>query len=63
MSVAMPDGRHEDFTTLNGKVRTITEVGLDGSTSRVWTYTWTGNDLTRIDRPDGTALDYRYPSW
>ena len=59
-SVAMPDGRREDFTYLSGKIHTITEVGVDGSTFRTWTYTWTGQDLTRIDRPDGTALAYLY---
>ncbi len=59
-SVSMPDGRREDFTYLGGKIRTITEVGVDGITARTWTYTWTGDDLTRIDRPDGTALSYLY---
>ncbi len=59
-SVSMPDGRREDFTYLGGKIRTITEIGVDGITARTWTYTWTGDDLTRIDRPDGTALSYLY---
>ena len=60
MSVSFPDGRREDFGYLGGKLKTITEVGVDGLTSLVWTYTWTGQDLTRIDRPDGTALEYLY---
>jgi YD repeat-containing protein len=60
--VDFPDGRHEDFTYLGGKLRTITESGAGGAASRTWTYTWTGNDLTRIDRPDGTALDFFYSS-
>ena len=34
-------------------------------TTRSWVYTWAGSDLTRIDRPDGTALVFRYddPAW
>jgi len=64
--VHFPDGRREDFVYYPagdpsaGKLETITEVGVDGSTSRTWTYTWTGDDLTRVDRPDGTAIVYTY---
>ncbi len=41
---------------------------MGGAASRTWTYTWTGNDLTRIDRPDGTAWEFFYtdaanPGW
>ncbi|NJL27268.1 MAG: RHS repeat-associated core domain-containing protein, partial [Thermoanaerobaculia bacterium] len=59
--VDFPDGRHEDFTYHGtGKLASITEVGVDGTTTRVWLYTWSGNDLVQIDRPDGTALEYLY---
>lgn len=59
--VTLPDGRREDFEYYpDGKLEQIVEVGIDGATSRAWTYTWTGNDLTRIDRPDGTAWELFY---
>jgi RHS repeat-associated protein len=59
--VTLPDGRREDFEYRpGGKLKKIVEVGVDGTTSRTWTYTWTGNDLTRIDRPDGTAWELFY---
>lgn len=59
-SVAFPDGRSETFTyDLSGRLATITENGV-GSGSRTWTYTWTGNDLTRIDRPLGPAWEFTY---
>jgi len=60
-SVAFPDGRREDFTYHpSGHLDTITEVGVDGITTRQWAYTWSGDDLARIDRPDGTAFGYLY---
>lgn len=59
--VAFPDGRREDLTYHpSGKLASISEVGVDGSTTRTWSYTWTGDDLTRIDMPDGRALEYFY---
>jgi RHS repeat-associated protein len=59
-SVAFPDGRSETFTyDLSGRLATITENGV-GSGSRTWTYTWTGDDLTRIDRPLGPAWEFTY---
>jgi len=64
--VHFPDGRREDFSYYpagdlsEGKLRTITEVGVDGATSHIWTYAWSGDDLTRVDRPDGTAIVYTY---
>lgn len=59
--VDFPDGRHEELTYhLSGKLATLTEVGIDGTTSRTWSYSWTGDDLTRIDLPDGRALEYFY---
>ncbi|MEM9598904.1 MAG: hypothetical protein AAGD06_31845, partial [Acidobacteriota bacterium] len=59
--VDFPDGRREDFGyDVGGRLETITEVGIDGSTSRTWTYTWSGDDLERVDRPDGTAWRFEY---
>lgn len=59
-SVEFPDGREEEFTYSSGRLDTITEVGVDGTTELEWSYTWSGLDLVRIDRPDGTALEYTY---
>ncbi len=68
-AVTFPDGRSETFTYHpTGKLATITEVGVGGAASRTWSYTWTGNDLVRIDRPDGTKWEFFYgdaanPGW
>ncbi len=68
-AIAFPDGRSETFTYHpGGKLATITEVGVGGTTTRTWSYTWSGDDLARIDRPDGTAWtflydDVRYPGY
>ncbi len=66
-SVALPDGRREDFTyypagdPAEGKLASITEYGTDGVTHLpAWDYRWAGDDLTEIDRPDGTALLFEY---
>jgi RHS repeat-associated protein len=62
-SVAFPDGRSETFAYgTGGKLASITEVGVGGTASRTWTYAWTGLDLTRIGRPDGTAWVFTYSS-
>ena len=64
--VTFPDDTREDFAYYptgdpsEGKLESITVVGVDNATSRTWTYHWTGDDLTRIDRPDGTAVLYTY---
>ncbi|MEM7356355.1 MAG: hypothetical protein AAF657_36400, partial [Acidobacteriota bacterium] len=58
--VSFPDGRRLTFTYSGGKLATITEWGVLDAASRTWTYTWTGEDLSRIDRPDGTAWALRY---
>ncbi len=60
--MSFPDGLEEDFgyDPTSGKLASITEVGVGGASSRIWSYTWTGDDLTRVDRPDGTALLYAY---
>jgi RHS repeat-associated protein len=60
--VAMPDGQRDAFTYLAGRLRKITRKGTDGTTTRIWTYTFSGPDLTRIDYPDGRALLLDYDS-
>ncbi|MGH9363565.1 MAG: hypothetical protein ACRD2T_16775, partial [Thermoanaerobaculia bacterium] len=60
-SVAMPDGRREDFGyDASGKLASITEFGVGGAAVRSWGYRWTGEDLVAIDRPDGTELRFVY---
>lgn len=60
-TVTFPDGRSETFEyDGTGKLFKVKEVGIDGTTEREWVYTWTGDDLERIDRPDGTAWSFRY---
>jgi RHS repeat-associated protein len=60
-SVSFPDGRSESFTYHpSGKLASITEIGVGGSPTRTWSYTWSGDDLTRVDRPDGTAWEFFY---
>ncbi len=64
-SVQFPDGRSETFGyDVNGRLQTITEVGVatppGPAPTRTWTYTWSGLDLTRIGRPDGTAWEMTY---
>lgn len=44
---------------LGGRLRSITEVGI-GGTTRTWGYDWYGDDLVRISRPDGTAWRMQY---
>jgi RHS repeat-associated protein len=67
--VDFPEGRHELFTYGgDGKLESITEVGVDDSTSRTWIYLWASENLVRIERPDGTAWeltygDIRYPGY
>ena len=59
--VSFPDQRKEMFTyEPGGKLETITEVGIDGTTTRTWTYTWDGDDLRTIERPDATAWEMHY---
>ena len=59
--VSFPDGRSEQFSyDAGGRLSEIIETGVDGVTTRSWGYTWTGLDLTRIDRPDGTAWVMTY---
>jgi hypothetical protein len=59
--VDFPDGRREVFGyDGGGRLTSITEIGTDGLAERTWTYTWSGDDLARIDRPDGTAWVMTY---
>ncbi len=60
--VSFPDGRHEDFTYHedSGRLASITEVGVDGVSSRTWLYRWSWLDLERITLPDGLYLDFFY---
>ena len=58
-AVAFPDGRSETFTYSSGKLATIVEpawaaAAVPGPTPG------RGNDLTRIDRPDGPAWEFHY---
>jgi RHS repeat-associated protein len=53
--VTFPDGRSEYFLYTggaSGKLASLTEMGTDGVTARSWTFTWNGDDLTMIGRPD-----------
>ncbi|MGB3561796.1 MAG: hypothetical protein WBC09_01935, partial [Thermoanaerobaculia bacterium] len=62
--IAFPDKRTELFTYYEepdaGKLESITEVGIDDTTERSWTYTWAGDLLTRIERPDDTFWEFFY---
>lgn len=59
-AVDFPDGRRETFGYNAGRLASITEIGVDGTTSRTWTYTWSGADLIRVGRPDGTTYRFEY---
>jgi RHS repeat-associated protein len=60
-SVAFPDGRSEIFAYTSGRLATITQMGRGTSPpTRTWTLTWSGDDLVRILRPDGTAWRFEY---
>ncbi len=60
-TVNFPDSRSEIFAYhANGKLASITEVGVGGAAQRTWDYTWSGLDLVRINRPDGIAWTFRY---
>lgn len=62
-SVSFPDGRSETYTyATGGKLASITEVPVSGSgtSSRTWTYVWSGDELTEIHRPDSTTWKLTY---
>lgn len=59
--VTFPDGRRAAFAYHpDGKLASVTEVGVGGADSRTWSYTWSGLDLVCADRPDGTAWAFAY---
>jgi RHS repeat-associated protein len=59
--VDFPDGRSETYTyQAGGKLATITENAVGGAPARAWIYTWTGDHLMGIQRPDGTAWELTY---
>ncbi len=57
--IDFPDGRREEFAYTGGLLSTITEVGVDSS-RRAWGYAWSGLDLQRITRPEGTMWEFFY---
>ena len=62
-SVDFPDGRSETYTyATGGKLDSITEVPVSGSgtSSRTWSYVWSGDELTEIHRPDSTTWKLTY---
>jgi YD repeat-containing protein len=62
-SVSFPDGRSETYTyDVSGKLASITEVPVlgSGTSSRTWTYVWSGDELTEIHRPDATTWALTY---
>jgi RHS repeat-associated protein len=65
-SVAFPDGRSETYTYdgTTGKLTSITEVPVSGSgtSSRTWSYVWSGDELISIERPDSTTWELTYDS-
>jgi len=60
--VTFPDGRSEDYTyySTGGKLHTITENTVTGAPARTWTYTWSGEHLYLIQRPDLTTWEFTY---
>jgi RHS repeat-associated protein len=54
--VTLPDGRSENFAYsggTSGKLASLTEMSTDGTIPpRTWGFTWNGDDLTIITRPD-----------
>jgi len=51
---------HENPNTSKGKIKEITKYGIDDSPKETWKYFWSVNQLTRIERPDGVALEFFY---
>ncbi len=64
--VTFPDGRRENFAYAGGttgKLAALAEVGTDGVTTRIWTFSWNGDDLIAIGRPDICAGLSAGTSW
>lgn len=60
-TVTFAEGRSESFTYhADGKLATITEVGVGGEESRLWQYSWSGHDLRLLRRPDGSLYRFEY---
>lgn len=61
ITVTKPDGRADAFAYHpNGRLASITEIGVGGTTSRTWSYSWLGVDLDRILLPDGRGIRFTY---
>jgi RHS repeat-associated protein len=58
--VSLPDGQTDLLTYVAGRLRKVIRRGTDGTSTRVWTYTFSGPDLARIEYPDGRALIIDY---
>jgi len=60
-TVIFPDARSLGITyTPDAQLASITEIGIDATTTRTWLYTWSDDDLTRIDQPDGRVWVFSY---
>lgn len=65
-SVTFPDEETETFAySPSGRLISITRVGADieppsPPPTRTWTLLWAGDDLVRIEYPDGTARNLSY---
>ncbi len=61
VGVTMPDGRSYELTYHgSGKLESITEIGVDQTTTRSWQYAWAGHQLGGIAMPDGRAWEFEY---
>lgn len=60
--VTFPDGRREELAYVSGRLQSITLHPVIGTPDapRTWTYDWSGLDLFRITRPDGSAWEFFY---
>ena len=60
--VIFPDKRRErfEYNALSGKLERIFEDGVNLVLTRQWVYSWSGDDLVSILRPDGTSWQFFY---
>ncbi|MCC7110455.1 MAG: RHS repeat protein [Deltaproteobacteria bacterium] len=58
--VTMPDGRSDHFTYAGGRLATVGEIGVDGTSTHLWIYSWSGSSLGTILRPDGSYWEFHY---
>ncbi len=64
-SVTFPDGHGDSFTyESGGKLSTITTEPVPGTSTspRTWTLTWDDDELTEVERPDGSIWQFTYDS-